>query len=72
METDNQHNQIMRAIGQLEGKIDGIIERLEKINGTISKQGESITSLQNWRSGIVAVIAFLAFVIPLVVSVANK
>lgn len=40
------HNEIMRAIGNLEGKIDGINQRLDVSNGRLSKHDEKIQSLE--------------------------
>ncbi len=38
--SSNEHGEIMRALGNVEGKMDGIIRRMDKQNGTI-KEHES-------------------------------
>ena len=45
--TDQLHNEIMRAVGRLEGKVDGINQRLDGINGTLKNHDEKIGTLSN-------------------------
>ena len=42
----NAHNEIMRAIGRLEGKVDGINQRLDSTNGSIKTHDDKIRSLE--------------------------
>lgn len=45
METNN-HNEIMRVLGNLEGKVDGINDRLNRVNGRLDKHDDAIGSLE--------------------------
>ena len=38
------HNEIMRSLGNLDGKVDGISQRLDKINGTLTVHNHQIQS----------------------------
>lgn len=52
--SDQLHNDIMRVLGNLEGKVDGINERLDKVNGRLGKHDEAIATLtasDNYRKG---------------------
>lgn len=42
---DYPHDQIMRSLGNLEGKVDGINERLDKLNGSVARHEKSIQGL---------------------------
>lgn len=42
----DQHSEIMRAIGNLEGKVDGINKRLDAQNGRVGKSEERILVLE--------------------------
>lgn len=59
MEPEQQqtHNQLMRGLGNIEGKVDGINQRLDKLNGSVAKQEERIKSLENDRSKILGLAA---------------
>jgi len=57
--SDNAHNEIMRAIGNLEGKIDGINFRLDTLNGRVGKHDDKINiieSNQQYRRGQIVII----------------
>ncbi len=66
---------INRAIGCLEGKIDVVFEnitnRLDKINGTNEKQEIRISKIENKISTSDGKIAGIAFIISFVVSIAG-
>jgi len=49
---NDQLNEINRIIGRIEGKIDGILGHLEKINGRLDKQEENIDGLETFRDEI--------------------
>jgi hypothetical protein len=59
---DTEHNQIMLKLGQLDGKIDGILRRLDIANGRTEKlEGRVITleisdGTQNVKLGMWATI----------------
>lgn len=40
------HNEIMRSLGRIEGKIEGILEQATKTNGRVTKLEENVTSLK--------------------------
>jgi hypothetical protein len=53
----------MLAIGRLEGGIQGIHDRLDKINGCVERHEQDVALLKEWRAGFkgsVAVIAVIA------------
>lgn len=74
--SENEHSQIMRALGNLEGKIDGINQRLDVVNGRLNSHAKSIEGLKLFqntvqtRTGIIATI--LGTVASLLVSVFIK
>lgn len=43
----NENQDIIRAVGRLEGKIDGILEHLTRMNGRLDKHGGKINYLEN-------------------------
>ena len=54
------HEEIMYMLGQIDGKMAGIIDRLDKINGAISSHSSKIRSLEdsdNNRKGQTRIIA---------------
>lgn len=63
--SENLHNQIMRALGNLEGKVDGINNRLDVLNGRVAKHDERLGNLdisdskQNIKLGIIGTVAGL-------------
>jgi len=47
MPKDNQLLNIERALGRLEGKVDGMNQRLDKINGNLESHAKKIDRLEN-------------------------
>lgn len=43
---DNQHNEIMLALGRLEGGVEAIVERLNKVNGRLDRHEEEIDVIE--------------------------
>ena len=41
-----------RTLGRMEGKIDGINQRLDRMNGTLRTHDEKIDELQSFRDNI--------------------
>ncbi len=48
------HNEIMRAIGRLEGKVDGINGRLDTANGRLKSHDDKIGNLETDMASIKA------------------
>ena len=45
-------NNIQRSLGRIEGKIDGINQRLDKMNGTLKSHDEKIDDLEGFVNEI--------------------
>lgn len=45
-EDQGTHDDIMRSLGRLEGKIDGILEQATKTNGRVTKLEADVTALK--------------------------
>ena len=62
---EQTHNEIMRALGHIEGGVEGIIERLDKINGRLDKHDDKIVEhsdfIGTWK-GKFAIIAIIVSV----------
>lgn len=43
---EQTHNEILRSLGRLEGKVDGISESISSIDSRTSKLEESVTGLK--------------------------
>lgn len=54
------HEDIMRAIGRLEGKVDEINSRLDTLNGSQKKQDDKIDSLESWKDQLTGKIAIIS------------
>lgn len=78
-------NKIMRQddikylLGEINGKLDGICQRLNKINGTIAKHEDKINDLETFRdnlqgrmSVISATSGFIGGIISLIIHYLNK
>lgn len=44
--TEHNHNQIMHALGGLEEKADGIISRLDRLNGSVADHAKQLQELK--------------------------
>lgn len=40
------HGEILRSLGRIEGKIEGILEQATKTNGRVTRLEESVTTLK--------------------------
>ncbi|MBT9146232.1 MAG: hypothetical protein DDT42_02114 [candidate division WS2 bacterium] len=73
MKNKNSDDDLYRALGCLEGKIDvgfkNIIDRLDKINGTNDKHENRINKIENKISTSDGKVAGVAFIISFIVSV---
>ena len=64
MEDEYKNREIDKFITELKEQLNRIEAHCEKTNGRVSK-------LELWRSGIVACIALIAFIIPIILSYAK-
>ena len=60
---------IFRAIGKLEGKVDGINVRLDKTNGALGKQDDRINTLEDTVSNMKGKSVILGAVAGFIVSI---
>jgi len=49
MDNNQTIKEIYRAVGNLDGKVDGINNRLDKVNDNIAKNVKDIDALQTYR-----------------------
>ena len=63
------HNEIMRALGSLESKVDGINRRLDSLNGRVSEVEDHSDKMQSWQDQSTGRISMIAFGISFIVSV---
>lgn len=49
MSEEQEHNSLERSIGRIEGKIDGILERLDIINGRIGDGEKRLGKLEQFK-----------------------
>ena len=74
MENNEQHNEIMFKLGSIEGRLDGIIDRLNIVNGRLGSHANKINDLEDFNlvmktriniiSGIVVgVVSIISFII---------
>jgi len=52
MGMQEQLNNLERGTGRIEGKVDGILSHLEKINGRLGTHGERLDKLDNEMTAI--------------------
>lgn len=46
MSVEDTHNEILRSLGRIEGKVEGILEQATKTNGRVTKLEEGVTTLK--------------------------
>lgn len=68
MSTICDHNEINLGIGRLEGKVDGIISRLDRINSHIENQETDIKDINRWRNRLIGKISILSGLIGAIVA----
>ena len=51
MDSDN-HNQVMLTLGKLDGKLDGVLDRLDISNGRIEKNEDRLSRVEAWQNNI--------------------
>ena len=51
MDSDN-HNQIMLTLGKLDGKLDGVLDRLDISNGRIEKNEDRLSRVEAWQNNM--------------------
>lgn len=56
-------DEMLRAIGRLEGKMDLVIERIQKGDECMKSQGDRIGALENFRALLLGEAAVLTLVI---------
>lgn len=66
---DTNHDEIMRTLGNLEGKMDGVIARLDKINGSVRTLYIRTDNLAQFDSNLRGRVAIIGFIISIIVSV---
>lgn len=64
--TDNHVAEVMRALGKLEGKVDGINERLDTLNGKVLKHAEKLAAHDIFIGKVGVVVTALAFTVTLI------
>ena len=79
MNNNQTTKEILRAIGKLEGKVDGVNSRLDRMNGAVAKNVDDINTLQEtqnklsgWIKGIAAFGGVTAAVIGLLIAIFKK
>jgi archaellum component FlaC len=72
---ESKHGEILYQLGKLSGKMDGIAQRLDIINGSVSRNTQRIEMLESWRSNfagkLTIVVAVFGFFISLIVYLVN-
>lgn len=69
---EQTHNEIMRAIGRIEGKIDGILEQATKTHSRVDKLELDVNALQSFRDNLKGKMVVVASVASIVVSFVVK
>lgn len=59
-------------LGQINGKQDRILERLDKSDENIESVSSRVTLLERWRSWILGAVAVLSLLIPITVDAFKK
>lgn len=57
------HNEIMRAIGRIEGGIQGINQRLDVVNGRLNKHSDKINELEKFSDQLTGKMTIVAAVV---------
>lgn len=52
----------MRALGNIEGKLDGTNQRLDTINGRLNRHDTKIDDIDLWRANLKGMIAIITVV----------
>lgn len=61
-------NGIERALGRIEGKLDGLIASVNHQRGDIENQRKRVNALERWRTGVHYVAAFVVSIAAAVVA----
>lgn len=76
MESNQIHNELMRAIGRIEGKIDGFLNDIKKIEDKLesieSIIGVHQTFIDTWKGKLGVVAAIVSAVIAIIVAVVSN
>lgn len=70
MTTNDQD--ISRALGRLEGKMDSLLRQFTDLSDTIKSHDGRIGTLENWRSSVKGSVVVMASIASIVVSVLLK
>lgn len=54
-----QYGQLMQAVGELKGKVDGVNQRLDVSNGRLSKHDQKIEALGKFQDNLAGKIAII-------------
>lgn len=46
MSVEDTHNEILRSLGRLEGKLDSVVDQTTRTNGRVTKLEEGMTTLR--------------------------
>lgn len=57
------HSEIMRALGRLEGKVDGILEQATKTNGRVTKLEQDTGEIKQWKSNLMGKFSVITLVL---------
>jgi peptidoglycan hydrolase CwlO-like protein len=70
-ENPEQINNLERSVGRIEGKLDGILEQLKKINGSIGEQDRRIDTLEQESARAKGIAAGISIVVSAAIAVIN-
>lgn len=68
---NDQLNNLERSMGRVEGKIDGVLIHLEKINGRLNKHGERLDGIEQETAKAKGVAAGISMVVSIIIATAS-
>jgi len=64
------HHEIMFSLGNLIGKVDGINQRLDSLNGRIGVNTGRIHSIESWKDNLIGKITVIVAIFGIIISAA--